>query len=51
MSLVIFALLVVVGVALLVWGVSYLPLPEPAKNLILALICIIGALLVFSKIV
>lgn len=49
MSILIFALLVVVVVALLVWAVSMVPAPPPLTWVIPLLIVLIGALLIFSR--
>jgi hypothetical protein len=49
LELLVFAIFVILIVALLAWGVSYLPVPEPFNRVLMALIIILGALIIASR--
>lgn len=50
MSLIIFAIVVILVIAMLIWGLSYLSiLPDPPKQIIMCLIVVLGALLIAQK--
>lgn len=46
MSILISAILVVLVIALLVWAVGYLSIPEPPRNIIIVAIILVGALII-----
>jgi hypothetical protein len=49
MSILIFALIVIVLLALLVWAVDMLPLGSPFNNIVKVLIIVIGVLVIAQK--
>jgi hypothetical protein len=49
MSILIFALIVVIVLALLVWAVDMLPLGSPFNNIVKVLIIVIGVLLIAQR--
>lgn len=49
MSIIIFAIIVLIVVALLVWAVDYAGLGDPPARLIKLLIIVLGALLILNR--
>ena len=49
MNILIFALLVIIVVAMLVYACDYAPIAQPFNNLIKLLIIIIGALIILQR--
>lgn len=49
MSILIFAIIVLVVAALIAWGVQKLPLPSPFGQIIQALILIVAALIIAQR--
>lgn len=49
MSILIFAIIVIIVLALLVWAVDMLPLGSPFNNILKVLIVLIGVLLIAQK--
>lgn len=49
MSLLIFAIAIIVLLALVIWAMTYVPLPAVPKNLICALIILVGALVIAHR--
>lgn len=49
MSVLIFALVVVIVVAMMVWAVSSIPVPSPLSWVIQAAVILIGALVILAK--
>ena len=49
MSILIFALLVIIVVAMLVYACDFAPLPQPFNNLVKLLVIVIGALVILQR--
>jgi len=49
MNLILFAIIVVVLVALLVWALDYLPLPAPFNGIIKFLVILLGVLAIAHR--
>jgi hypothetical protein len=49
MSILIFALIIVILIALLVWAVDQAPLPPPTNSIIKLLIIVIGVLVIAQR--
>jgi hypothetical protein len=50
MSILIFALIVVIVVALLIWAVDQIPLPSPLNMIVRVVVILVGALLIINRI-
>jgi len=50
MSLIIFAIVVILVIAMIIWGLSYLTiLPDPPRQVIMCLVVILGAALIAQR--
>ena len=49
MSILVFALIIIIVLALVVWAVGLLPLPSPANQIIMVLAILIGALAIANR--
>jgi hypothetical protein len=50
MSFIIFAILVILVIAMIIWGIGYLDMiPPPIRNVLMALVIVLGALLIAQK--